>query len=111
MQVKNVSARGWGVMGVYIKPGCTETVECTKADIGENPDLEIIDEVQEVKEVRDVQETQETDKAEQESEEQESDKEMTKADIVAALKEKGIKFNPASNKADLQALLDAPVAE
>ena len=90
MQVKNVSARGWGVMGVYIKPGCTETVECTKADIGENPDLEIIDEVI-------------TDKDE--------DQEMTKADIVAALKEKGIKFNPASNKADLQTLLDAPVAE
>jgi len=111
MQVKNVSARGWGVMGVYIKPGCTEKVECTKADIGENPDLEIVEDKEEAQDVQDVQETQEIDEAEQAPEEQESDKEMTKADIVAALKEKGIKFNPASNKADLQSLLDAPVAE
>lgn len=44
MKVKNVSARGWGVMGVFIKPGCTEEVEGTKADIGENPDLVIIEE-------------------------------------------------------------------
>lgn len=46
MQVKNISARGWWVMGKMIKPGDTEAVEATLADIGDNPDLVIVEEVQ-----------------------------------------------------------------
>lgn len=48
MQVKNISARGWWVMGKMVAPGATETVEATKADIGDNPDLEIVSEQEEV---------------------------------------------------------------
>jgi len=46
MQVKNISARGWWVMGKMIAPGATETVEATVADIGYNPDLVIVEEVE-----------------------------------------------------------------
>lgn len=42
MQVKNISARGWWVMGVMVAPGETKTVEATAADIGDNPDLVIV---------------------------------------------------------------------
>ena len=82
MQVKNISARGWAVGEVMIKPGFTETIdEEWRAAIKGNPDLEISD-----------------------SEVVEG--EMTKAEIVAALKESGVEFNPADKKADLQVLLD-----
>ena len=46
MQVKNISARGWWVMGKMVAPGATETVEATAADIGDNPDLVIVEEVE-----------------------------------------------------------------
>ena len=36
-----------------------------------------------------------------------TDKAMTKAELQAALDEKGIDYKPAQNKAELQALLDA----
>ena len=42
MQVKNISARGWAVGEVMIKPGFTETIdEEWRAAIKGNPDLEI----------------------------------------------------------------------
>ena len=50
MQVKNISARGWWVMGTMVKPGETATVEATIADIGDNPDLVIVEEVAEAPE-------------------------------------------------------------
>lgn len=83
MQVKNVSARGWWINGKMVAPGTTETVEATVADIGDNPDLVIV-----------------------EDEAKDEDKDMTKAEIVAALKEKGIAFDVTAKKADLQVLLD-----
>lgn len=43
MQVKNISARGWYVMGTMIAPGDTKVVEATVADIGDNPDLVIVE--------------------------------------------------------------------
>ena len=44
MQVKNISARGWAVGEVMIKPGFTETIdEEWRAAIKDNPDLEISD--------------------------------------------------------------------
>ena len=46
MQVKNISARGWWVNGKMVAPGATEPVEATVADIGDNPDLEIVEEVE-----------------------------------------------------------------
>lgn len=46
MQVKNISARGWWVMGKMVAPGATETVEATIADIGDNTDLVILDDVE-----------------------------------------------------------------
>lgn len=84
MQVKNVSNRGWNVGGITIAPGASAEVECNEADIKDNADLEIVKAVLE-----------------------DEDKGMTKAEIVAALKEKNVEFDPASKKADLQALLDA----
>ena len=48
MQVKNISARGWYVMGTMIAPGETKPVEATVADIGDNPDLVIVSEPVEV---------------------------------------------------------------
>ena len=48
MQVKNISARGWWIMGTMVAPGETKDVEATKADIGDNPDLEIISDTEEV---------------------------------------------------------------
>ena len=50
MQVKNISARGWWVNGNMVAPGATETVEATAADIGDNPDLEIVSDTVEVAE-------------------------------------------------------------
>lgn len=85
MQVKNISARGWWVMGQMIAPNETKDVEATKADIGDNPDLVILEEPEK---------------------EDDEYKGMTKAEIIAALKEKGVEFNPAAKKADLQAMLD-----
>ena len=42
MQVKNISARGWAVGEVMIKPGFTETIdEEWRTAIKGNPDLEI----------------------------------------------------------------------
>ena len=42
MQVKNISARGWSVGEIMIKPGFTETIdEEWRAAIKDNPDLEI----------------------------------------------------------------------
>ena len=46
MQVKNISARGWWINGKMVAPGATEPVEATKADIGDNPDLVIVEEVE-----------------------------------------------------------------
>ena len=46
MQVKNISARGWWVMGTMVAPGETKPVEATAADIGDNPDLVIVVEEQ-----------------------------------------------------------------
>ena len=46
MQVKNISARGWWINGKMVAPGATEPVEATVADIGDNPDLEIVEEVE-----------------------------------------------------------------
>ena len=46
MQVKNISARGWWINGKMVAPGATETVEATVADIGDNPDLVIVEEVE-----------------------------------------------------------------
>ena len=44
MQVKNISARGWSVGEIMIKPGFTETIdEEWRAAIKGNPDLEISD--------------------------------------------------------------------
>ena len=44
MQVKNISARGWSVGEIMIKPGFTETIdEEWRAAIKDNPDLEISD--------------------------------------------------------------------
>ena len=44
MQVKNISARGWAVGEVMIKPGFTETIgEEWRAAINGNTDLEISD--------------------------------------------------------------------
>lgn len=42
MLVKNISARGWGVGGVIIAPLETKEVECTEADVKDNPDLVIV---------------------------------------------------------------------
>lgn len=49
MKVKNISARGWYVMGTMIAPCETKQVEATVADIGDNPDLVIVEEVEEKK--------------------------------------------------------------
>ena len=43
MQVKNISARGWWINGKMVAPGTTETVNATVADIGDNPDLVIVE--------------------------------------------------------------------
>lgn len=91
MQVKNKGQRGWVVGGTLIFPGRTEEVECTAADIAGNGELEAV-----------VVESKPAVKVEVKDE----DQGMTKAEIVAALKEKGIEFDIASKKADLQALLD-----
>lgn len=48
MQVKNISARGWYVMGTMIAPGETKQVEATVADIGDNQDLVIVSDTEEV---------------------------------------------------------------
>lgn len=46
MQVKNISARGWWINGKMVAPGATEPVEATVADIGDNPDLVIVEDEQ-----------------------------------------------------------------
>lgn len=87
MQVKNISARGWFVFGKTIAPGKQEEVECTEADLVGNAELEAV-----------IVKPKEEDQG------------MTKAEIVAALKEKGVEFDVTAKKADLQTLLDAQVA-
>ena len=90
MQVKNISARGWMIDGTMVKPGDTETIpDSWYAAVKDNPDLKISDY-----------------EAVDSSDNKDSEKELTKAEIVAALKEAGIEFNPADKKADLQVLLD-----
>ena len=70
MQVKNISARGWWINGKMVAPGATEPVEATVADIGDNPDLVIVEDAEAVDPVSDigevVAEAQETKEVEQE---------------------------------------------
>lgn len=66
MQVKNISARGWWINGKMVAPGATEPVEATVADIGDNPDLVIVEDEQ-TKDIGEVvAEAQETKEVEQE---------------------------------------------
>ena len=67
MQVKNISARGWWINGKMVAPGATEPVEATVADIGDNPDLVIVEDEQ-TKEIGEVVvEAQEVKEVEQEN--------------------------------------------
>jgi len=84
MQVKNISARGWSVNEIMIKPGDTVSVDDSwYAAVKDNKELQVTDYTS-----------------------PSAEGEMTKAEIVAALKEAGVEFNPADKKADLQVLLD-----
>lgn len=87
MQVKNNSARLWTVDGIPLIPGKTTTIPDSHAKSIEGiKELEIVEAAEDV----DFKEVP-----------------TTKAEIAAALKEKGIEFNSADSKAELQALLDA----
>ena len=50
MQVKNISARGWWIAGRMLPPGAEDDFDVTTADVGGNPDLEIVGQKEEVTE-------------------------------------------------------------
>lgn len=89
MKVKNTGARLWTVDGIPLIPGKTTEIPDSHAK-----SIEGIEELKVVKE--DKVETVEF-----------KEVPTTKNEIMAALKEKGVEFNSADSKAELQALLDA----
>lgn len=89
MKIENTSARLWTIEGIPLIPGKITTIPDSHAEsIKGCEGLRVVPEaVAEDAEFKELP--------------------TTKAQLAAALKEKGIEFDPAANKADLQALYDA----